>query len=528
MLDLVLSGGLVVDGTRRKPYRADIGIKGGKIVHISSGFSGEAAQKLDISGLAVAPGFIDIHSHSDASPLVGYPVESKIAQGVTTEIVGNCGISNLPALPGHEEEIQAYFSSELEMPLFGKQITYPGIGAYAQAVAKCGTALNCGVLIGHGTLRLSVMGFVNRAPTAEELEQLKAVLDRELSAGAFGMSLGLIYPPSAFSAREELAELAKVVKKHNAVLAVHIRNEGPRIFEAIDEMLSIAEETGVHLEISHLKLMGKAQWGKSDALLARIDESRKRGADITCDQYPFTASSTALTALMPHWSHEGGSAAMLRRLQNREGTLCEEMEAEMESRGGPETILVTSTRSQHPEYEGKYISELAREFGLSPVETVRRILIECQVSVACVYFCINEDDMLNIMSRMDICIGSDGYSLSYDPLYTKTNPHPRNFSTFPQFLQLVREKKLMPLEDAIYKITALPAGILHLADRGIIAEKLAADLTVFDPDHIKSCSTFMDSKVRPAGISLVIANGKIAYRNQHLIAPDAGTVLLRK
>ena len=262
-------------------------------------------------------------------------------------------------------------------------------------------------------------------------------------------------------------------------------------------------------------------------LLAKINDARSRGLNINCDQYPFTASSTALTALMPHWSHAGGAGAMLKRLQTREGTLCQEIGQEMENRGGPETILISSTHGFHPEYEGCYISDLAKRFGLEPVETVIKLLIECETSVNCVYFCINEADVLNIMSQMFISVGSDGYSMSYDPQFTKTNPHPRSFATFPQFFQTVRERRLMPLEDAVYKVSGLPADVLGLKDRGVIREGAVADLTVFDPARIASRSTFMESKRRPEGIPYVIVNGQFAMREGKLTEKREGTVLLR-
>lgn len=525
MYDYVLKNGWIVDGSRKEPYRADLCIRDGLIAEIAPN-AGEGRETIDISGLIVSPGFIDIHAHSDASPLVGYPVESKLAQGVTTEICGNCGVSLLPSEPGCEAAVQEYFSSELEMPLNGKQITMPSMTAYVRAVRNSGTALNVGMLVGHGTLRLSVMGFVDRPPTTQELEQMKSLLDRELSAGAMGMSLGLIYPPSAYGTTDELVELAKVVKKHNAILAVHMRSESVHIFEAVDEMLSVAEKSGVHLEISHLKLIGKPQWGRGGELLQKIRDARTRGIHVTCDQYPYTASSTALTALMPNWSHAGGNEEMLRRLREREGTLCEEMAQEMENRGGPGAILITSTHGRHPDYEGKTIDELAKELSLTPLDAVIQILLECEVSVACVFFCISEEDMLAIMAEPFICVGSDGYSFSYDKQYTKTNPHPRSFATFPQFFQTVREKQLMSIQDAVYKATALPAQILGLYDRGQLKKGMVADITIFDRERIASRSTYLDSKVRPVGISYVFVGGKLAYCNDRTINFHSGKVLL--
>lgn len=527
MYDYLLTNGLLFDGNRTPPFRANLAIHNGRIAAITQDTL-PAAQVLDIGGLAVSPGFIDIHSHSDACPLVGFSAESKLAQGVTTEIAGNCGISLLPAVDEHADEVQDYFASELELPLGGRRVTARSLTDYAAAVQKNGTHINMGMLVGHGTLRLSAMGFVDRAPTAQELERMESLLDEELTKGAFGLSLGLIYPPSAFGTTEELTALARVVKAHDGILAVHMRSEGPRLFEAVDEVLSIAEATGVHLQISHLKLLGRPQWGRSDELLARLDAARARGVRVTCDQYPYTASSTALTALMPHWSHAGGSEAMLRRLSSREGTLCDDIARELHDRGGAEAVLITGTHGYRPEYEGKYLRELAQQFGLSDVDTVIRVLLECHVSVACVYFCMDEGDMLRIMARDDVCVGSDGYSFSYDPAQIKTSPHPRSFATFPQFFQTVREHDLMPLQDAVYKATALPADILGLHDRGRLCVGMTADITVFDPEKIASRSDFLRSAVRPLGISHVFVAGKLAYCSNAATDARAGTVLLHR
>lgn len=528
MFDIILSGGTIIDGTRAIPYKADVCIKDGKIAKIAENVMEESAEKVDISGLAVSPAFIDIHSHSDLSPLVNYTVESKLAQGVGTEVTGNCGISCLPSTSEHKAEVDEYVPVNLELPLYGIDVAKESVSDYAEDVRAHGSSLNYAPLVGHGTLRLAVMGFVNRDPSQQEMEDLKALLAREMERGAFGMSLGLIYPPSAFSSKDELIELAKVIAKYDGILAVHMRNEGPRVFQAVDEMIEITRASGVHLEISHLKVMGKPQWGRSGEILAKIDAAKAEGMNITCDQYPFIASSTSLTALVPHWAHAGGAEGMMGRLRSKEGTICEEISQEMENRGGPETILITSSHGYHPEYEGKYISDLAKEFGLSFVDTVIKVLLDCETSVACVYFCMDKKDMLNIMSRMDICTGSDGYSLSYDPQYTKTNPHPRNFATFPEFFKQVRENNLMPIEDAVYKVTGLPASILHLHERGIIKVGTVADLTVFDPMKIDSRSTFMDSKIRPIGIPHVIINGKFALKDGVITDAREGKVLMHQ
>ena len=535
MYDLILRGGTVVDGKRSQPYAADICIREGRIARIAPEGGEEAREVVDVSGLAVAPGFIDIHTHSDACPLVDYEPESKLHQGITTEITGNCGTSILPSLPENSREIVQYFFDDTSM--FSQVVLNEkdrsldglyGVEEYARAVAAHGCTANYGQLVGHGTLRGAVMGFVDRDPEPEEMEQLKDLLERELKAGAFGMSLGLIYPPSAFCKSEELVELAKVLKKYDALLTVHMRNEGPRIFQAVDEMIDITRRSGVHLQISHLKLMGKPQWGRSQELLDKIEAARQEGMTITCDQYPYTATSTSMTALLPKWAHDGGVSALVARVKAPDQRLKDETAAEMEDRGGPAHVMVSGTHGYHPEWEGRTVAELAEELGLSPVDTVMHVLSACEGSVACIYFCINEDDMLNIMRDMRIALGSDGYGFSYDRSITRTNPHPRSFGTFPRFLRLVREHQLMPLEDAVYKLTGLPADILGLRDRGTLAEGRIADITVFDAERVRDTSEFTDSVRKPEGICHVLVGGEFALRQGRSAGGRKGAVIRRE
>lgn len=525
MYDLVLSGGLIVDGTGSAPYTGCVCVKDGRIAHISAEPE-QGRQNLDVSGRVVSPGFIDIHSHSDSAPLVGYLAESKLAQGITTEIVGNCGESCIPATPDRIEEVHQFLATALQMPLWGAKTGRLSVSDYKKDAEAAGIFNNFGNLVGHSTLRLAVMGFVDRRPSPAELEQLKELLERELERGAFGMSLGLIYPPSAFSAKEELLELAVVLKKYNATLAVHMRSEGAKVFEAVDEVLEIARLSGVHLEISHLKLMGKPQWGRSGELLAKIDAARTQGINVTCDQYPFTASSTSLTAVLPHWAQDGGTAALLERLQAPSPQLRREMMEKIEERGGACAILITSTNGACPQYEGQYLSELSSQLHLEPTDTAIRLLLDAKAYVKCVYFCMDERDVRQIMQQPYVCVGSDGYAFSYDSKYTPVNPHPRNFGTYPQFFQTVRECRLMPLETAVRKATALPAEFIGIHDRGFIKEGYMADLTVFDPEHIANRSTYVNPKLRPEGIDYVFVNGEIVMDHNVLTANRPGRVLL--
>ena len=517
--DLILSGGLVIDGTGREPYVANVCIRNGEIACITTDKVENAKEILDISGLAVTPGFIDTHSHSDANLLLDAPTESKLAQGVTTEIIGNCGMSVLPATDAYYQELDKYV--QLNYGTHARN----SVSDYAADVEKKGLSINCGLLVGHSMLRMAVMGFVNRDPDEGEIEQLKQLLDRELARGAKGMSLGLIYPPSAFSSREELVELAKVIAGHNAILPVHMRNEGAKVFEAVDEMIDIARRSGAHIHISHLKLMGKPQWGRSVELLQKIRDARKQGIHITCDQYPFHASSTLVTAMVPHWAHAGGPEELMRRLENREGTVCEEIRKEMENRGGPHAVLVVSTRGAHPSWEGMFIDEIAQELGVDPVDAVIRVTLETKTTGECIYFSMDPQDVQNIMGEQYICVGSDGNALSYDKNFTKSNVHPRHFAAFSQFFQTVRENRLMPIEKAVYKATGLAAEIMNIHDRGILAEGMAADIAVFDPDTYESRSTFMESRVHPAGMRHVLVNGQFALRDGTITQNRNGKVI---
>ena len=520
MYDLVLKGGLLYDGTGEKPYAANLCVSGGKIARITRELP-QAAQVLDVTGLAVAPGFIDTHTHSDASHWKDYPVLSQVAQGVTTELAGNCGGSVMPSLPESREEMNAYLRPRKGIDAFDS------VTDYARAGNERGAVLNYGTLIGHSNLRVAVMGFVNRDPDEEEMKQLEALLDREMARGAFGMSLGLIYPPSAFSKTWELERLARVSRKYDGILAVHMRNEGPRIFAAVEEMLSIARATGVHVHISHLKLMGKPQWGRAGELVQTLLDARAQGLNVTCDQYPFLASSTGMSALVPHWAHEGGLADMVRRLENKEGDICQGIEKEMDNRGGPGAVMLVNSYGKQPRWEGKTVAELSEMLSLSPVDTVRHVLIQCGGQAFCVYFSMHKPDVLDIMDQSFICVGSDGASLSHDRERTAYVPHPRYFAAFARFFQIVREEGRMPLEKAVFKTTGLPASILNLHDRGLLKEGLNADITVFDPTTVGSKADFLESRVWPDGVRHVLVNGVPVIRDGAYTGAMPGKTVLK-
>ena len=528
MYALVLKHAVIADGTGSPPYVGDICIQDGKIADILPYYDGAAVRTLDATGLVAAPGFIDIHSHSDTIPLqTAMEPESKLFQGVTLEITGNCGISHLPVSREKRAELTRFYNAVLPASVDNIQLEDASVSDFVRHVQEHPPATHYGVLIGHGTLRGAVMGFGMRPPAPEEQLQMEQLLDRQLEEGAFGMSLGLIYPPSSFARKDELVGLARVLAKRNAILAVHMRSESDRVFQAVEEMLEIARASGVRLEISHLKLMGRKQWGRTGELLAMLDRARSEGIQVTCDQYPYHASSTGLSALFPSWAHDGGVACLVRRAGQPTQELLDAIQAEMDRRGGPEAVLVVDSNGHLPMFHGKTIQEIASQWKVSPAQAAARFLAQCEGAVSCIYFTMDMDDVCRIMQDMHICVGSDGVNYEYAKAAGR-GFHPRNFGTFPRFLQTVRERNLMPLEKAVYKMTGLPACILGLKDRGLIRPGMAADLTLFHPEQVADCATYTNSAVPPQGIPYVIVSGQLALDQGKQTSVHAGSVLMHQ
>lgn len=529
MYDMIITGGIIADGTGNALYESDIAVKDGIIASIASEIAGEADITIDASGKIVSPGFIDIHSHSDIAPLVAFLPESKVYQGVTFELCGNCGDSLVPCKGKNAKEAMKHFLNGQQYPFQGIDIKVSDMDDYVKAAEKNTIATNYGMMVGHSSLRACVMGFENRKPSLEEMEEMKALLASELQKGAFGMSLGLIYAPGSFAEKEEILELAKVVAAYGGFVSVHMRNEGPGVFGAVKEMLEIAEESGVHLHISHLKIMTSSLWGSAEKLLCMIDDAKKKGINITCDQYPYHASATTLSALLPKWAKSGTMEERLYRVKHPEENLIDEIKKEMASRGGADHIMISLTHNKHTEWEGSYLSDLSEEFGTDPVDAVLHILICCEFAVSCIYFSQSMEDVKMILKREDIAVGSDGYNFPYDRnILTARSPHPRNFAAFPHALEVIREEKLMPVQKAVYKMTGLPAGILGLNDRGKIKEGYIADITVFDPLKTAQTGDYRDSVRKPQGIDTVITGGKVVMQGGKITAERPGKVIRRE
>ncbi|MGQ9571799.1 MAG: N-acyl-D-amino-acid deacylase family protein [Dehalococcoidia bacterium] len=486
-LDLAIVGGTVVDGSGRSAFRADVGIAGQRIV--SLGKVGEGVRRtIDASGLVVAPGFIDVHAHDDLAVIQSPGLEFKVMQGVTTDVVGNCGMGVAPVSPAYRRYFDIFVVTILgEVADFGWTTT----AEYYAAVERVGPSANVACLVPHGLLRLAVMGTAGRSPSDAELAEMKDLLAEALAAGGIGLSTGLIYPPGIFASTEELIELCRVVASYGGVYASHIRDEGDRLLEAVEEAIRIGEEAGVAVEISHHKASGRANWGKVGESLGLIDQARARGLDVTVDVYPYTAGSTVLGMLV---------AGALR------------------GEAKPDEILIASA-SRHPELDGKTLDELGRLKGMPPLEAARGLLQE-DPSVVAILFSMAEEDVRQVMRHPAAMFGSDGLPSAGG------KPHPRLYGTFARVLgTYVREEGVLTLEEAVHKMTALPAAKFRLAERGQVAPGYYADLTVFDAASVADLATYQEPRRHPAGIRYVIVNGEVVVDNSRHTGRAAGRVL---
>ncbi len=525
--DLLIAGGRVLDGTGGAAFEAEVAVAEGRIAAVAPGLAGTATRVIRAEGLVVCPGFIDLHSHSDYALLADAQGASKVLQGVTTEVIGNCGFSAAPSAP-----------TVLDM-LYGADThrgEWPSVSTYVSRLRRDGLGLNLALLVGHSTLRSRVMGLARRAPTAAELDRMRGLLGEALADGAFGLSSGLIYAPGSFAEAEELVALASVVGRQGGFYATHLRDEGDRLVEAVDEALELGERAGVPVQLSHHKAKGEANWGKVEVTLARVEAARARGLDVTLDQYPYTATGTVLRALLPGWAHEGGEEETRARLADPEARrrLVAELTSGrvhgMSQPDGPEVwerILISLCRGDHS-LEGRSIWSLAQAAGRPPAEVVLDVLLRGGLDTGMVVFCMSEDDLERVLRYPLTMVASDGEALPVRDPRGLGKPHPRAFGTFPRVLgRYVRERRVVALEDAVRKMTSLPARRLGLRDRGVIAEGAWADLVVFDPAGIADTATYEEPCRAPVGIAHVLVNGTPVVAEGRLLDSRPGRVLRR-
>jgi N-acyl-D-amino-acid deacylase len=522
---LLIRNVTLVDGSGTSPRRADVAVADGRLAAVGPDLDCTAVQVIDADGLVLAPGFIDIHGHSDMT-LFRHPLlESKAFQGVTTEVTGNCGLGLFPVCPGDEAELATYLRLH-DYSLPDKGICWHDLAGYAERVERDGLGINVAPLMGHAALRAAVMGMVDRAPTTAELTRLEELLDAALRQGAWGLSTGLIYPPGSYAATDEIIALARVLARHGALYTSHIRSESDSIDVALDEALRIGRASGVRVQVSHLKAMGGSNRGRAAALLARLAAARAEGIDVAADQYPYNASSTTLTAVVPQRAHSGGVTALLARLADP--ALRPELEAEigreMARREGAGGILVTGC-THHRELSGLSVDAIAVRWGCTPASAVIRLIREEQGNVGAIFFSMAEEDVATILTDPLVAVGSDGHALSVaDDGHEPT--HPRSYGTFPRVLgHYVREERLLPLETAIYKMTGLPASRLGFTDRGLVKPGYAADLVLFDPATIADTATYAEPHRYATGIIHLLVGGRFVIRDGMLTGERPGKVL---
>ena len=530
MYSYLFRGASLIDGSGTPPCRADVAVAGGRIAAVGPDLFGAAERVIDAGDLVLSPGFIDIHGHSDMT-LFRHPLlESKAFQGVTTEVIGNCGLGLFPVRAGSERELADYLGlHDFFLPEEG--ITWNGLAEYADRVDQVGLGIHVAPLVGHAPLRIAAMGMENRAPTASELKQMELLLAAALRQGAWGMSTGLIYPPGSYAATGELIALATILARHDVLYASHIRGESEELAAALDEAIAIGAESGARVQVSHLKAMGRSNRGRGIELLESLTAARAAGVDIGADQYPYDASATTLTAVVPEWAHAGGTQALLGRLADpalRE-VLQAEIGREMARREGAAGIMVTDCRSAHNRrLSGKTVARIAAGWGCSPEEAVVRLVLEEEGRVGAIFFSMAEEDVATILADPLVAVGSDGHGLN-SAADTGEATHPRSYGTFPRVLgRYVREEKLLSLASAIHKMTALPARRLGFADRGLVRPGFAADLVLFDPVTVSDLSTYAEPHRYAIGIVHLLVDGRPVIRDGRLTGDRPGRVLRKE
>lgn len=507
MFDLVIEGGTVVDGTGRERFRADVGIEDGKITAVGS-LSGESATaRIDAHGLVVAPGFIDSHSHADISLLAKPSAEAKSLQGVTTEIIGNCGFSTYPLMPHTQEQVKRY--SE---PLFGNpeiDWTWNDLTGYAERYGITGAAVNAAALIGHGALRSAVMGHENRVPTATEIDEMKSLAGMLMAQGAVGMSTGLAYVPGVYAGIDEIAAVCEVVGAHGGLYATHLRDQADHLVESVEEALAVGRRAKIPVLISHHKAAGPRNYGKVKTTLSLLDAARGEGIPTYADLYPYTSGMSTMNATVPPWMFEGGLAEALKRLADPQARaqVGRDLESGLpgwENRlgalGWDNIVIATVVTPANKDLEGLSLAQGAQKRGKPNLDFLLDLLLEEQCNVGRITHNSCEEDLVCVMCHGHTMVGSDGIDAG--------KPHPRQYGTFPRVIaDLARERGVMTLEAAVRKMTGLTAETFRLHDIGIVAPGRRADLVLFDPLRIRDTATYADPCQYPEGIAAVMVNG---------------------
>lgn len=537
MLDLAILGGLVVDGTGNPPEQKDLGIKDGKIVELARGLSITANQTIDATGNMVSPGFIDVHSHCDLVPFMSGPIrKSRIRQGVTTEISGQCGLGSAP----YTENMEGW--RNYLTPILGtgpQSWDWPDFATFLRDIDRTEKPNNLAFLLGHGAVRAKVLGLKNISPSTGELTKMCALVDEAMSGGALGISYGLAYLPGMFAPQNELVALSSIVAAHDGIMMIHIRSHSLQVREGMTEALEVAKESGVKLQISHMRSYANRHYGVTgQELMEMVEKARSEGVDVTFDEHPYQAGSTLLSQVLPPWAKEGGGSEIVKRL--KDPILRARLKDELRENGpkypgwdnfvgmvGWPNIMISSTfKEQNKWAEGRTAVQLVSKphsTRITPAEEIvdhiANLLVseECQSSMV-MHNLFAEDDIVALLQHPLCQIGSDGIPTG--------KPHPRLFGTYPKFLgEYVRDKKLLTWAEGIKRITGDPARRLNLKQKGFIKQGYAADLVVFEPENICAPEDYNHPDTIPEGLNYTILNGQIVWAKGELLSSRAGQLI---
>lgn len=523
MFDIKIINGTILDGSGKLRYKSDVGINGDKITAIGDLRDADATRTIDAMGKFVSPGFIDFHSHADLSLVYDPFARSRVYTGVTMDVVANCGIGVAPIREERKKDLIDYLGTRIigtiPAPL---ELHWNTMQEYCDYLDSHKPAINVASYVAQGAIRIDEMGFSDASPTEKQMYNMKAEVRKAMEAGCMGMSSGLVYLPGEYTSKEEMAELAKEMVPYNGFYVTHIRSEGRDEMAALDEAIYIAKTAGVPLHVSHLKVMGYENFGKTGEVFAKLEKAEAEGLDVRFDCYPYNAGMTSLGALLPPWVFEGGVNNMLERIkleENRERIVKEIKEGLpgwqnfFSLAGTWDGVVIASVMSETNKYtEGMTVSEIAAERNEDPYDTFFRLLEEESGKVQVVMFTMRQSDVDKVVCHPKSCYGSDSMTFSYEGIMSKGKPHPRAFGTIGRiFDHYVKEEHMLTFEDAVRKITHLPATYLGIDEtRGLLREGYYADVVVFDPDTIADKATYKEPRHYTEGIEYVIVNGEIA------------------
>jgi N-acyl-D-amino-acid deacylase len=527
--DVIIRGGTVYDGTGGAAQRVDVGIRGDRIATVGQLAGATATTIVDGTGLAVAPGFINMLSWSTESLLADGRSQGEIRQGVTTQIFGE-GSSMGPLNDAMKKRAVE------QMGDIKYEITWTTLAEYLQELQRRGVSQNVASFIGATTVREHVIGLEDKKPTPAQLEEMRAIVRREMEAGALGIGSSLIYAPAFYAGTDELIELCKVAAQYRGKYISHIRSEGNRLLEAVDELIRIAREARIPAEIYHLKAAGESNWPKIDEVIARVEAARKSGLSVTANMYTYTAGATGLDAAMPPWVLDGGYEAAYKRLADPATrqkiaqairTPTKDWENLYLAAGSPDRVLLVEFKSEKLKpLTGKTLAQVAKDRGEDPVDTIMNLVLEDRSRVGTVYFMMSEENLRKQIRLPWMSFGSDAASMAPEPPFTRSSAHPRAYGTFARLLgRYVREEKVIPLAEAVRRLTGLPASNLELDRRGFLREGMFADVVVFDPERVLDRATFEQPHQYALGVRHVFVNGTQVLRNGEHTGAKPGRAL---